>query len=204
MNSVLTSSTKFETTKAQTDKDFLKNVLSYPRIRFYEQFNGTSSFVDYNLLKEKTQMGCLDLELVDPWLPLHLKDISVDTFGTCVRLFEAPSCIGWSLAVYPGSSGTKKDFVPSKQIVVNSLGPCLLAEFQRAKVIKNYDGTRWILKDTTPTVFIPDELRFSGYEKIVSFSSVLRRAEGGLKSNISSKPVLSSKTAIIRKVLQPG
>ncbi|CAG7665729.1 unnamed protein product [Allacma fusca] len=93
---------------------------------------------------------------------------SIESLGTCFRLFEMGHCSGKSLAVYPGSSNLDDVQLKALNFNVKSLGPCLENEFANAKVV-NKDGKDLIFKD--PALIqsydsIPDLLQFDGNDQL--------------------------------------
>ncbi|CAG7716131.1 unnamed protein product [Allacma fusca] len=113
-------------TKPELDiSALLKTLLEEPKAKLYSEENYTGISEDYAFLTTEFEGGCLDLK------DLRRKVKSVDTFGTCIRLFYGQLCIGWSLAVYPGS--VNSDSVLNKKLSqVESIGPCLSDEFEHA------------------------------------------------------------------------
>ncbi|CAG7727692.1 unnamed protein product [Allacma fusca] len=85
-----------------------------------QHWTGYSETYDFNNSTHKG--GCHNLSKD----PRRIK--SVDTQGTCVRIFSVDYCLGFSQAIYPGSS----DSIDPKLNGVASVGPCVKNEFENA------------------------------------------------------------------------
>ncbi|CAG7715368.1 unnamed protein product [Allacma fusca] len=132
----------------------VQDIISQPRARIYLQseFTSQNDFIDY---AHNPKDICLSVRARRS-LPKNRIE-SIETYGTCVRIFRLPLCLGESLAIYPGSpdpSNSKifKDF--------GSIGPCFENEFENAYV--EYNGNKTIVLKEAAFGSTPDLIEFGG------------------------------------------
>ncbi|CAG7786894.1 unnamed protein product [Allacma fusca] len=95
-------------------------VLRRPHAVLYTGDNLTGNYEHYDFQTPTYKGGCFNLHKHEG------KIKSVDTEGSCVRLFSGSGCRIWSQAIYPGVDVS----VDPKLRGVMSIGPCVQNEFE--------------------------------------------------------------------------
>ncbi|CAG7823821.1 unnamed protein product [Allacma fusca] len=137
----------------------IDNMLKNPKAKLFARTNFKGEFEEYSLKTMPENGGCVNFNKL-------IKTIkSVDTFGKCVRVFANRSCMGWSLAVYPGS-GNSHGILSFKFTQIQSIGPCVQNEFKFAYFQDSKGIRENITKNSTDVkTYFPDLCAFSSVEK---------------------------------------
>ncbi|CAG7834801.1 unnamed protein product, partial [Allacma fusca] len=141
-------------TDGDTDKIDLDRLVNQARVRVFsgENYEGKYEDLDFSTNSKCQRLRGSLLEKVR----------SVDTNGTCVRLFLTGTCVGWSAAIYPGT-GNSKNVLNSKLTTVTSVGPCLREEFEGAKAVPDPSGQKISKDSTNPQNYVPDLIEFESW-----------------------------------------
>ncbi|CAG7715372.1 unnamed protein product [Allacma fusca] len=145
---------------AKGEQEFLDNAIHLPKARLYTKENLTGEFEDPKSFGTNA-LRCANLDKGNGTRYFFPEVKSVDTFGTCVRIYEGLWCEGLSLAIYPGSPFTHNISLSNLQ-TIKSISPCLQNEFENAQIESNSLGYR-IFKDPKRTQsldIVPDEIPF--------------------------------------------